>query len=656
MSDETKKYLIDIESNLKKYADEAVEAKKKVDELKAANEALMQSGKASAAEIEASKAALKNANAEYAKAQKMVQLQVAANSSEAGSRKQLGEILKLQEQELGKLGKAYITNAQGVRELNPLYIEQRKRIAETKQAIIDYDLTLNDGRSNVGRYGESVKEAFAGAGKSILSMVSPMALVTAGIATAKKLFDGLKEAIMSTTFAIDAMNQVQAVSKQLFYDIAINGQINIANLKESTKIQGGLNALRIKEAFETLELSKINREEQAVRERSIDRTRTHTQRLEDLEKVKELESAKTKILVGNLTDELKLKERLFAQQPANEKLGMEIIALRAKINDTYAAEDQAMRRVETQRTGFIQEAIDDRKKAMDAYLKEIEEANEKQDKKAEERIEKKRKQEIEAEKEAQSFVDKELARMDKDAEDKWNKEVEFQRVLFEQNRKAGQEEYDARIAQEKALADAVLQIHESMNDSKIRIATAATDFLNSISGENRALQNASIIADKALAIAEVVIQTTKANATIRAMAAASVLPGPGYLARLGIAMAAAQAPINLNRIAAAADIASIIAAAAMQLKSAAQSNTSSFSAPTSISSYAQRTFANPVGSTILTQPQLTQNQLNTIPNQNILTAEDIADALSKIPAPVVTVEDINAKIKESNKVSVRGNI
>jgi len=48
--------------------------------------------------------------------------------------------------------------------------------------------------------------------------------------------------------------------------------------------------------------------------------------------------------------------------------------------------------------------------------------------------------------------------------------------------------------------------------------------------------------------------------------------------------------------------------------------------------------------------------LNTIPNQNVLTAEDIADALSKMPAPIVTVEDINARIKETNKVSVRGNI
>jgi hypothetical protein len=71
---------------------------------------------------------------------------------------------------------------------------------------------------------------------------------------------------------------------------------------------------------------------------------------------------------------------------------------------------------------------------------------------------------------------------------------------------------------------------------------------------------------------------------------------------------------------------------------------------------AQRTFAMPVGSTIFTQPQLTQTQLNTMPSQNLLTASDIANALSQMPAPIVTVEDINAKTISKRKVEVRANI
>jgi hypothetical protein len=85
---------------------------------------------------------------------------------------------------------------------------------------------------------------------------------------------------------------------------------------------------------------------------------------------------------------------------------------------------------------------------------------------------------------------------------------------------------------------------------------------------------------------------------------------------------------------------------------------SSVSAPTSITStpIARTAFAQPTGANIFTQPALSQTQLNAVPNQNPLTAEDIAKLMSKLPAPIVTVEDINAKIKEKQKVDVRGNI
>jgi len=132
MADESKKYIINIESNLKKYSEEADAAARKVAELKTKISGLSDEQKKDGAAVEALNAQYRNAQKEYREAKKMVDLQTAANKSETGSRKQLGEILKLQEQALGKLGSAYVVNAKGVRELNPLYVEQRKRIKETK--------------------------------------------------------------------------------------------------------------------------------------------------------------------------------------------------------------------------------------------------------------------------------------------------------------------------------------------------------------------------------------------------------------------------------------------------------------------------------------------------------------------------------------------
>jgi hypothetical protein len=45
-----------------------------------------------------------------------------------------------------------------------------------------------------------------------------------------------------------------------------------------------------------------------------------------------------------------------------------------------------------------------------------------------------------------------------------------------------------------------------------------------------------------------------------------------------------------------------------------------------------------------------------LPQQNLLTADDIAKALSRMPPPVVTVEDINAKTEQVRRVNVRANI
>jgi hypothetical protein len=82
------------------------------------------------------------------------------------------------------------------------------------------------------------------------------------------------------------------------------------------------------------------------------------------------------------------------------------------------------------------------------------------------------------------------------------------------------------------------------------------------------------------------------------------------------------------------------------------------SAPTAIASSAPavRAYAGAVGSSVLNTPQLNQQQVNALPNQNILTAADLAAAFAKIPAPVVTVEDINAKVDAVRKVEVRGTI
>lgn len=126
----------------------------------------------------------------------------------------------------------------------------------------------------------------------------------------------------------------------------------------------------------------------------------------------------------------------------------------------------------------------------------------------------------------------------------------------------------------------------------------------------------------------------------------------------------AELPLGSGPVLRFLTLASIIAAGLLQVKNILAVKVpgggggASISAPTSITASApvQRMLAQPVGATIFTQPTLTQPQLNALPNEPSLTAQDIADAISRIPAPIVTVEDINAKTQSMNKINVRANI
>jgi len=143
---------------------------------------------------------------------------------------------------------------------------------------------------------------------------------------------------------------------------------------------------------------------------------------------------------------------------------------------------------------------------------------------------------------------------------------------------------------------------------------------------------------KALAVAESLISTYTAG--VKAMAELPLGSGP-FLRFLTLA--------------------SVITAGLLQVKkilAVKVPGDTGGGAPTAISTSmpAMRLYASPAGATFLTQPQLTQPQINALPNQGILTAADIAAAISKLPHPIVTVEDINAKTASVRKVEVRGNI
>lgn len=660
MTDEKKTYLVNIESNLKKYSEEAAEAKKKVDELTVANMKLQASDTATAAEKEAGLAALKNANDEYRKAASLVKTAIAANTSEIGSRKQLGEQLKLQEQALGKLGNAYITNAKGQKELNPLYITQRNEIAKTKQAIIDYDLALNDGRSNIGRYGDAVQSAFVDAGKSMLSMLSPAALVTGAIALIAKSWKEVTENIKLYLESADKLKYgaggFTRDSEAALADAAKRAR---GGLTEGTRLENeAKNRLTLMQNLTDEQRTQLQLQIKEGQEMQKDNIAL----LDSLGKNKDKGISLQKQLEWKqkystlLKEEEALNDERLAKETEWEALEADLIKQRAIVSDqesTAARKKQAAvdadiiaSKLASDKITFVNKQIDN--------ITAIAEMTDKQEV-VEDRVNGLLKERNTIQKEYYSDQIKinrlkntaskgdgeskdEIAATDlQKAKDEAMASVDRLRDLL--NIKKAEE-----ISVAEATGAGVLQIQKKYAAIEVEIAkltadqklNLSSDFASNIAaifGKNTAI-------GKAAAIAETTINTYRsATAAYAALAGVPVVGPVLGIAAAGAAIAAGIA--NVKKI--------------IEVKVPGGEGGS---IPSAISSSlpAQRAFANQAGSTILTQQQLSQNQLNAIPNQNILTADDIARALSNMPAPIVTIEDINAKAASKRKVEVRATI
>jgi hypothetical protein len=161
MADTTEKktYLVNIESNLKKYSEDAAEAKKKVDELTISNKALKDSGTASTAEIEANNAALRNAQKEYSNKKKLIDLAIQANKAEAGSYEQLYKQHALLQTALKLESATMMKNTDGTYKLTEKYIQLSKEIDNAKKGLDQFGKGIHDNRLNVGNYSEAIEGA-----------------------------------------------------------------------------------------------------------------------------------------------------------------------------------------------------------------------------------------------------------------------------------------------------------------------------------------------------------------------------------------------------------------------------------------------------------------------------------------------------------------
>ncbi len=707
--DEKKTYLINIESNLNKYAEEAVEAKKKVDELKVSNEELKKTG--SAAEIEASSAALRQANKEYNNAKRLVDLQTAANNAETGSRKQLDAILKVQMFELGKLGNAYITNANGLRELNPLYVEQRNKIAATKKEIIDYDQALNDGRSNVGRYGASVKEAMGEMGGVFKEVTGAVGGVTGAVGDAVSSFLTAGSAVGVLTAGVALLAKIWKTTQEnieLYLKSADKLKYSFAGFEQDSQkaLDDYRKRLRGQEAAgRDAEMSArallINRGH-LMNEQEKEGLNIQIQRGEEMKKEartllnllhSDAERGKWKIEYNKLLqEEESLSDEKLAKETEWEKLEAELTKQRAIVSDqeSTAAEkkqagidaDRISKQLLADKTDFLDReiatlnALAEKTGTQEVYEDQIngllKERNSIQREYYSDQI-KINKLTRALFEDIDKLTLENRKNIKKWGEDTWNELVKmeanksnFKKDLMKllgvdphaNELQANKELQDQAKKQSKQADEADIKETERKAKLKQDIEVAA---LNGISAGADAVFTAKrnrLQADMEAELSNANLTEKQKNAIRRKYAKEQQKIDIGQ-ALINGALAVGNALATTKPFMPAGLIAGGLAAVQTAAQVAAiksQNFSGGGGAPSSISSSAPHITASSVGSTVLTQPQLSQTQLNAIPQQGQLTVEQLTEAFKKLPPPVTTIEDINARTKSTNKIVSRANI
>lgn len=231
MADEKKTILIDIQSNLEQYRSEAEKAAAESKRLKDEIKQLEKAGGDNTKAIEANKEKLRQSQKEYREATKNVDLLKRANESAAGSYDQLAAEAAIAEKELKKQSGLLEKNADGTIQMSDAYVQAAKKAGTAREAIIKFDQGINNGKTNVGLYGQSIKNAIGGldnmpgalggATKGMFGMVkamwaivmNPVGLIIAAIVGAVML---LVNIFKSFEPVVDAVDQAMAALAATF--------------------------------------------------------------------------------------------------------------------------------------------------------------------------------------------------------------------------------------------------------------------------------------------------------------------------------------------------------------------------------------------------------------------------------------------------------
>ena len=256
-------------------------------------------------------------------------------------------------------------------------LREARRKAFNVEDIEKYNRKIKEAERDLQEYNQAGLKAQKTT-ESFSSSISKWVLSLGGAAM---ILGKLKEAFLQTVQGMNLFNNVAAVTKQALNDIVSGTGLSIANMRTALLAQQQLNNLRLKDYKVNLQISKYNREFQEQYAKSVDQTLSDTEKLAAIDGALASHAKMVKIQLENIKEEIDIYKGLVEANPTNEKYIQQLFALLGQYEETKAQAAAETKRLFSRQTGIKKETeqkeLEERKKMIDAWHKEIEEDNKK---------------------------------------------------------------------------------------------------------------------------------------------------------------------------------------------------------------------------------------------------------------------------------------
>ena len=243
--------------------------------------------------------------------------------------------------------------------------EYNRRIQESTNKLREYETVGVNANKNIEK-----------SGNSLMGSVGKWALGFASLGAAVSI---LKKAFQETEAGLRTFNAVGAVTKQVLYDIVSGNKLNIASIAQSIKANKEAEGVRVKQRQDLIDIAKAQTVYNQLYFTASDQTKTETERLQALNQAMLAHEVIIETKIENAKEELSVLEQSIAARPNETKLLDAYAAKLAEIETIKGQQFSETRRLESQRTGIIEDEmnrqIEAEKKAYDERLKAQEKFN-----------------------------------------------------------------------------------------------------------------------------------------------------------------------------------------------------------------------------------------------------------------------------------------